>query len=74
MDDLEAMRELIDDLRASKTVRHIFLLVTRPVADAAPEDCSFLQTDDLSSSDTVAKIAEKRRERLCTREQEDHAR
>ena len=47
-------------LRGNSAVRHIFLLVSQSLAESAmaPQDCSFVVTDNLTSSDFVMKIAE----------------
>ena len=51
---------VIDQLRRSSQVRHIFLLASQALADSeqAPADCSFVVTDSLTSSDFVMLVAE----------------
>ena len=50
----------IEQLRRSRVVRHLFLLVNAELAaqTEAPKDCTFLVTDSLSSSAFVSLIAE----------------
>jgi len=51
---------LVAHLRQSSAVRHIYLMVSPLLAEQAeaPQDCSFVVTDNLSSSDFVMKMAE----------------
>ena len=51
---------LVTHLRQSSAVRHIYLMVSPLLAEQAeaPQDCSFVVTDNLSSSDFVMKMAE----------------
>ena len=58
LNDVEAM---VSQLRQSRVVRHLFLLVNKDFADAheAPVDCSFLVTEELASSQLVQQIAGK---------------
>ena len=55
--DVEA---LVAHLRRSSAVRHIYLMASQLLAEQAeaPQDCSFVVTDNLSSSDFVMKMAE----------------
>ena len=50
----------IEQLRRSRVVRHLFLLVNAELAaqTEAPKDCTFLVTDSLSNSAFVSLIAE----------------
>ena len=51
---------VIEQLRRSRVVRHIFLLVNKELAAQmeAPQDCTLLVTDNLSGSNFVALLAE----------------
>jgi SpoIID/LytB domain protein len=51
---------LVAHLRRSSAVRHIYLMVSPSMAEqeVAPQDCSFVVTDNLSGSDFVMKMAE----------------
>ena len=57
---LAEVEPAIEQLRRSNSVRHIFLLVSEELANEAeaPQDCSFLVTDNLSSTQFVMKVAE----------------
>ena len=57
MDDV---KPVIEQLRRSRVVRHIFLLVKKELAAQmeAPQDCTLLVTDNLSGSSFVALLAE----------------
>ena len=57
---LADVEPLVAHLRGNSAVRHIFLLVSQSLAESAtaPQDCSFVVTDNLTSSDFVMKIAE----------------
>ena len=57
MDDV---KPVIEQLRRSRVVRHIFLLVNKELAAQmeAPQDCTLLVTDNLSGSSFVALLAE----------------
>ena len=57
---LSDVMPLIEQLRRSRVVRHLFLLVNAEVAARidAPQDCTFLVTDSLSGSHVVSLIAE----------------
>ena len=50
---------VVEQLRRSSLVRHIFLLVNEEFAatEKAPQDCSFLVTDSLTSTDFMIKMA-----------------
>ncbi len=59
--DLVAAEQLIGQLRGSKTIHHIFLLVNEPLSeDAASQfsDCRQICVDSLTSSNTMMQIAE----------------
>ncbi len=51
---------LVDQLRRSCAVRHIYLLVSAQLAENIenPQDCSLLVVDNLTSTDFVLKMAE----------------
>ena len=57
---LSEVQPQVSQLRHSSCVRHIFLLVNAELAaqEKAPQDCSFVITDNLVSSDFVSKLAE----------------
>ena len=57
---LADVEPLVAHLRGNSAVRHIFLLVSQSLVESAmaPQDCSFVVTDNLTSSDFVMKIAE----------------
>ncbi len=57
---LADVEPLVAHLRGNSAVCHIFLLVSQSLAESAtaPQDCSFVVTDNLTSSDFVMKIAE----------------
>ena len=57
---LAEVEPAIEQLRRSNSVRHIFLLVSEKLAkeSVAPQDCTFVVTDNLSSSEFVMKVAE----------------
>ena len=57
---LADVEPLVAHLRGNSAVRHIFLLISQSLAESAtaPQDCSFVVTDNLTSSDFVMKIAE----------------
>ena len=57
---LAEVEPAIEQLRRSNSVRHIFLLVSEELANeaVAPQDCSFVVTDNLSSTQFVMKVAE----------------
>ena len=57
---LAEVEPAIEQLRRSNSVRHIFLLVSEELAkeSVAPQDCTFVVTDNLSSSEFVMKVAE----------------
>ena len=57
---LAEVEPAIGQLRRSNSVRHIFLLVSEELANetVAPQDCSFVVTDNLSSTQFVMKVAE----------------
>ena len=57
---LAEVEPAIEQLRHSNSVRHIFLLVSEKLAkeSVAPQDCTFVVTDNLSSSEFVMKVAE----------------
>ena len=52
---LAEVEPAIEQLRRSNSVRHIFLLVSEELANeaVAPQDCSFVVTDNLSSTQFV---------------------
>ena len=57
---LDDVMPVIEQLRRSRVVRHIFLLVNKEAAAQmkAPQDCTLLVTENLSGSDFVALLAE----------------
>ena len=57
--DLQYLDAMLADLRQSKTVQHIHLLVDASFSQASsvPEDCSLIVIDHLRSSDTLRSIA-----------------
>ena len=57
---LAEVEPAIEQLRRSNSVRHIFLLVSEEQANKAeaPQDCTFVVTDNLSSSKFVMQVAE----------------
>ena len=57
---LEVLLPTIEALKAEKTVQHIWLMVSRDVADhmVAPPHCSLLPTDNLLSAHTMQQIAQ----------------
>ena len=57
---LDDVMPVVEQLRRSRVVRHIFLLVNKELAAqiTAPKDCTLLITDDLSSSHFVSLLAE----------------
>ena len=59
-EDLEAAYETLQKLHDNKTILHINLLVSGDFAasNQVPEGCSFIVIDRLTSSNTVASIAE----------------
>ena len=59
--DLEATLHTVRQLRSSKTIQHIFLLVSEPLPAPYAEafsDCHEIQADNLTSSNTLMSIAE----------------
>ncbi|MBQ7421775.1 MAG: DUF4922 domain-containing protein [Prevotella sp.] len=58
--DLVAVSSLLSQLQQSKVVQHIFLLVSEAFSSAneAPENCMFIVTDNLYSTQTMRRIAE----------------
>ena len=59
--DLKATFDIVSQVRGSKTIQHIFLLVTEPLTDAQAEqlaDCQQIQVDSLSSTNMLMHIAE----------------
>ena len=56
--DLEAVSQTVSQLRGSKTVQNICLLVSSPVAEGALADCQQLKVDNPTSSNTLMSIAE----------------
>lgn len=56
----EAVENTLRQLRGSRMIRHINLLVTQEFAmdNAVPDDCSFIVVDRLSSSSAMKSIAE----------------
>ena len=57
---LDDVMPAVEQLRRSRVVRHIFLLVNEELAaqTKAPQDCTLLVTKDLTSSAFVALLAE----------------
>ena len=57
---LAEVEPAIEQLRRSNSVRHIFLLVSEEQANKAeaPQDCTFVVTESLSSSKFVMQVAE----------------
>ncbi len=58
--NIHAIEDTISQLRESKTVQHINLLVTEDFAkeNIAPDNCAFIVTDNITSSNTVVSIEE----------------
>ncbi len=56
----EAFDNMLQTLRQSKTVRHIFLLNGTDEGDVAgaPEDCTAISVDSLTSTQTMLRIEE----------------
>ena len=57
--DLKATFDIVSQVRGSKTIQHIFLLVTEPLTDAQAEqlaDCQQIQVDSLSSTNYIPAI------------------
>ena len=59
-DKLENAEQTVSQLRDNKTIHHIFLLVKEETASQqdAPQDCRFVSVNDLTSSQTIMRIAE----------------
>ena len=57
-DDLESVGHAVAQLRGSKTIQNICLLVSAPLADDVLTDCPRIQADNLTSSNTLMSIAE----------------
>ena len=59
-DSIQIIEDTINQLRESKTVQHINLLVTEEFAkeNIAPDNCVFIVTDNIASSNTVMSIEE----------------
>ena len=56
---VESLHDTIRQLRQTFAVRHIFLMVSEHLADAAvPQDCTLLVVDQLQSSQYVMLVAE----------------
>jgi len=57
-DDLASVGDTLAELRNSKTIRHINLLVTEELAahNETPENCNMIVTDGVTSSETIRKI------------------
>ena len=57
---LEEIAPVVEHLRRSQAVRHIFLLVSKQLAtrNEVPRDCSFVVTESLASSQFVMQLAE----------------
>ena len=57
---LDDVMPVVEQLRRSRIVRHIFLLVNEEMAAqiTAPKDCTLLVTDSLASSHFVSLVAE----------------
>ena len=58
--DLEAARDVVAQIKGSKTIQHICLLVNEPLPDDddALKDCQQIMVNNLTSSTTIAAIAE----------------
>ena len=58
--DLEAARDVVAQIKGSKTIQHICLLVNEPLPDDddAFKDCQQIMVNNLTSSTTIAAIAE----------------
>ena len=58
--DLETARDVVAQIKGSKTIQHICLLVNEPFgeSDDALSDCPQIVVKDLTSSKTIAAIAE----------------
>ena len=60
-DDIQATQHTVSQLRGSKTIQHIYLLVTESLSDKDARtlsDCKQILVDNLCSSNTIASIAE----------------
>ncbi len=59
-DKLEDAEKNVAQLRDNKTIHHIFLMVNEETAshNEAPKDCRFLKVKNLTSSQTIIRIAE----------------
>ena len=71
--DVEAIGNLLDDLRCSKNVRFIYLLATKDFTahNECPADCDWLEVENLTAQATVTAIAERAQATyslLCTRD------
>ena len=58
--DLESARNVVAQIKGSKTIQHIYLLVYEDLGelDGALCDCEQIVVNDLTSSATIAAIAE----------------
>ena len=58
--DLESARNVVAQIKGSKTIQHIYLLVNKPLGelDGALCDCQQIVVADLTSSNTLMAIAE----------------
>ena len=58
--DLETARQLVAQIKGSKTIQHICLLVNQPLeaTDEALSDCEQIVVNDLTSSTTLQAISE----------------
>ena len=58
--DLETARDVIAQIKGSKTIQHICLLVNQPLeaTDEALSDCEQIVVNDLTSSTTLQAISE----------------
>jgi len=57
-DNLPVVEELVNQLRESKTIQHINLLVSEDFAkeNTVPDNCKFIVADSISSSNTIFSI------------------
>ena len=59
--DPQAASQIVSQLRGSKTIQHIFLLVTQPIPETEAQqlkDCYQIEVGNLNSSNTIMSIAE----------------
>ena len=59
--DPQAASQIVSQLRGSKTIQHIFLLVAQPIPETEAQqlkDCYQIEVGNLNSSNTIMSIAE----------------